>query len=278
MVAELEQSAGRGAALLEELRRHAVEVWHVEPARGLDSARRTRRAREHQAALSLAPSSAEETILAPARADRGTSPCARGSTARGGASPRGLLAQRDRGKEQELALGALEPRLDEHRAPPAVHDGALDHEPRAFDRVEELDVHVQRDEPPVGPPALAGAHRAERDEIDVRGREAAEEVIAEVPDRGNERHVDHEPAGRLLDEEPLRPAEEVAGRVPRAHETAGRGISPHRADVTEDGHGQIRWRRPWSKSVAQTATWSAWTTAANEGSASQRAACARRAG
>lgn len=147
-----------------------------------------------------------------------------------------LLEKRHRRKKKQLAFGVLEARLDEDRAAATVQNGAFDDEPRPNYGREELDLYVQREKPTVSPLSVPRAHRAKGDEIDVSGREAAEELLAEVLHRRYEGHVHDETSGGLFEDPPVRTVQEVAGRVARTHQAAGFRIPPDRAHVVGDGH------------------------------------------
>jgi hypothetical protein len=111
-----------------------------------------------------------------------------------------LLEEHERGEEEEFALGGLEADFCEMGAAAAIHDLAFDGEPGTLYGFEEFYVEVQGEEPAVGFAAAAGADGSKRDEIDVRGGEAAEEVAPEVLHAIDERNVDDEAARSLLDE------------------------------------------------------------------------------
>src|SRR4051812_45966737 len=112
------------------------------------------------------------------------------------------LAQGHDRKHEQLVVEALEQHLGKMRLGARMHDPALDAEALVLDGFEVVDAHVERDHAaqPAGRQAM---HGADCDQVDVRRREATEQLAARVLHMRGQVGFDLEAARRLVEHGPF---------------------------------------------------------------------------
>src|SRR5208337_3503308 len=106
----------------------------------------------------------------------------------------------------------------------------LDAEAIGDDGLEVVRTHVDGDQGMARAASCSpGPEGMQRDQVDIHGREAAEQGAAEVAELGGESAVEQQITVALLKHPPLMGVEVVADRLPPADQASGLRITPGRS-------------------------------------------------